>query len=170
MAEREAVREARVLKMTQIGPYTLLNSEKLGRALDFLEGLVEPANSEEAGIVAACKKLGEEMGVLALYDRSGGAVKLGERKLAIGTFYDFTAREPRKKVEINEEDYTDEFVLVKKKTRKGRKSEDAGDRIKRLERTAKKSSGKVASEEEDTPPEGTGRAPEEEKKTRKGRK
>ena len=170
MAEREAVREARVLKMTQIGPYTLLNSEKLGRALDFLEGLVEPANSEEAGIVAACKKLGEEMGVLALYDRSGGAVKLGERKLAIGTFYDFTAREPRKKVEINEEDYTDEFVLVKKKTRKGRKSEDAGDRIKRLERTAKKSKSVEAEPDEAASTEESAVEKEPEKKTRKGRK
>lgn len=172
MAERESEREARILKATQIGEYTLLNSEKLGRALDLIEGLVEPANAEEGSIVAACKKLGQEAGTLALYDRFGGAVKLGERKLAIGTFYDFTAREPRKDVEISEESYTDEFVLTKKKTRKGKKSEDVGDRIKRLDRTSKKSKSIEAEPEEaqGTDDEETAVEKAPVKKTRKGKK
>lgn len=172
MAERESAKEARVLRDTHIGEYTLLNSEKLGRALDLMEGLVEPANSEEAGVVAACKKLGEEAGTIALYDRFGGAIKLGERKLSTGTFYDFTARAPRKEVKINEEDYTDEYVLTKKKTRKGKKSEDAADRIKRLESKAKKGkSVEKEPEEAQGTEEGESEVEKEPaKKTRKGKK
>lgn len=130
--------QGRVLQSTQIGDYNLLSSEKLGRVLDLLEGNVQPKD-EEAGILAAAKKLGEKKAILALYDRLGGAIKLGDRKLALGTFYDFAAKEPRAEVHIAEESFEDEYVLQKKKTRKSKKDETPLARVKRLEAKAQKS-------------------------------
>lgn len=124
--------QGRVLRDTQVGKYTLLNDEKLGRVLDLLEGITEP-KSEEASLLATLKAYDHNDAVLALYDRYGGAIKLGEREIQIGTFYDFAAREPKKVEDIKEADYEDEYVLLKKKTNKKKKVEDIKSRIKRLE-------------------------------------
>ena len=135
--EVERERKGRMLTSTILGKYTLLNSEKLTRALDLLEGIVEP-KGEEADILAKCKSMKHEDAVLALYDRFGGGVRMGERKLAIGTFYDFALREPREGVDLSEDDFADEFVLVKKKSKKGVKNENVKSRVKRLEEISKK--------------------------------
>src|SRR3990167_2012766 len=138
---KEKETKGRMLTDTQIGKYTLLNSEKLGRALDMLEGIVE-LKGDEVEIVAKCKDMKHEDAVLSLYDRVGGAVKIGERKLATGTFFDFAAREP-KVADIKESDFADEFVLVRKKTVKGKKSESVSTRIKRLESKVQKGKEKA---------------------------
>lgn|SRR3990167_7610127 len=137
--ERES--QGRVLQITNVGEFTLLNSEKLGRVLDLIEGITAPTGNEST-ILTQCKDLSYERKVLTMYDRLGGAIKMGERKVALGAFYDFAARAPIKKVEFSEKDYADEYVLVQKKTRKGKKAEDAASRIKRLEAKVKKAEPK----------------------------
>lgn len=139
---KEREKEGRVLKATVIGKFTLLNSEKLGRVLDLVEDLVQPKDAEEAGILAEARKLGDDEAVLALYDRLGGAIKLGERKLSMGTFYDFAARKPIAKPDLTEKDFEDEYVLVPKKVNKTKKAETVGARIKRLEAKSKKAEKK----------------------------
>ena len=59
---------------------------------------------------------GEEL--LAEYDKLGGAIKKNRRLVAMGAFYDFTKKEPKKNLDldnIGEEDYEDEYVLMRKK-------------------------------------------------------
>lgn len=149
MANKERETEGRMLQSTSVGDYVLLNSEKLSRTLDLLEDAVEPATDDEKRIVGACKKLKDkDMRILSLYDRFGGAIKLGERKLVLGTFYDFAAREPREKAVINESDYEDEFVLVRKQTRRNRKVEDVGERMRRLEKANPENKSVVGESEE----------------------
>lgn len=139
---REGESQGRILKSAVIGDYTLLNHEKLGRVLDLLEGVIAPQNADEARVLADCQALGDQdMAILNMYDRLGGAIRSGERKLAMGTFYDFNARAPRNKADIDEADYSDEYVLVRKKSNKSKKSESVSDRVKRLEKTAKKEAG-----------------------------
>lgn len=134
MAEKiEKERKGRILTNTKLGKFTLLNSEKLGRVLDLLEGIVDSANSMEGAVLVKAKKMKHEDAVLALYDRFGGAVRMGDRKVSMGTFYDFAAQEPIKGVNLSEKDFADEYVLVRKKTNKGGKRESPVERIKRLE-------------------------------------
>ena len=128
--------QARRLQARQLGKFTLLNDEKLGRVMDWIEGVVKPKPEEEA-ILAASLKLGQEEAILALYDRLGGAVRLGERILKTGAFYDFATKTPLVKPNLTEDDFGDEMVLVRKKTKKGVKSEDVGTRMKRLEAKTK---------------------------------
>ena len=131
---RESESQGRMLTSTKVGEYTLLNSEKLGRVLDLLEGIKEPVSKDEAAVLVLAKEMKHEQAVLALYDRLGGGIKLKERKVATGTFYDFAARKPRVKAKVDEGDFNDEYVLVKKKANKGKKVEDIATRIKRIEK------------------------------------
>lgn len=131
--------QGRRIQARQLGKFTLLNDEKLGRVMDWIEGVVVPPNDEGKGILKAALELGKEGAVLALYDRLGGAVKLGERILRTGAFYDFATKTPLAKPNISEEDYGDEQVLVRKKVKRGVKAESVGERMKRFESKAKAS-------------------------------
>lgn len=50
MSERQTETEGRTLTTTEVGGYKLLNSEKLNRVLDLLDGITQPANETEARI------------------------------------------------------------------------------------------------------------------------
>src|SRR3990172_797297 len=86
--------QGRRIQARQLGKFTLLNDEKLGRVMDWIEEVVVPPTDEGKQILAAALKLGKEEAVLALYDRLGGAVKLGERILKTGAFYEFATKTP----------------------------------------------------------------------------
>jgi len=139
---REKSEGGRVLTSTEIrlgkNNFTLLNSEKLGRALDWLDEIETPkAESDQAALAAAQKMGAKKDAILALYDRFGGAVRLGERILKTGAFWDFAAKKPLKKADLSEEDFGDEYRLVRKKSRKASKREQPEDRIRRLESKAR---------------------------------
>ena len=80
--------------------FDLLSEDKLERALNNLgEGATEES-------------------ILAEYDKLGGGVKRNGRKIAMGTFYDFTEKKPRKNVDyvnLTEDDMEDEIKIVRKK-------------------------------------------------------
>jgi len=139
LAAEPASDQGRRIQARKLGKFTLLNDEKLGRVMDWIEGIVVPPTEEGKGILAAALKLGEEEAVLALYDRLGGAVKFGERILKTGTFFDFATKTPLVKPNLSEDNFGDELVLVRKKLKKGVKTEDVGTRIKRFEAKAKMS-------------------------------
>ena len=135
--ERES--GARVLEKVVLGKFTLLNNEKVGRVLDLLEGIAEPRDDAERAALGAVGKKDKNSQILALYDRVGGAVKLGDRKIALGTFWDFSAKQPIDKPDFKEEDFEDEYVLVRKqkKTQK-EKDADLKNRLKKLDRNEPK--------------------------------
>jgi len=139
MTNREPIQEGRRIHSVQIGEFTLLNSEKLGRVMDLLEGVVEPTSSNEATALQKCKSLeDDDMQILALYDRLGGGIRLKERKLNMGVFWNFKEREPNEAPDLSEEDFEDEFVLVRKQRNKGKKKESVGERVRRFEKKATK--------------------------------
>ena len=129
--------QGRRLQARQLGPYTLLSDEKLGRVMDWIEGVVK-LQPEEQAILDAAIALGPDEAILALYDRLGGGIRLGERIIKTGAFYDFATKIPLQKPNLSEEDYGDEQILVRKKVKKGVKTEDVGERVKRLEAKHKK--------------------------------
>lgn len=133
MQEREKAPQGRFLHNTKISEYTLLNNEKLTRVLDLIDGVTQPTNSEESRVLSECRELKGDLTVLALYDRLGGGIRHGERKLITGTFYDFKARKPRTNPVINEDNYDDEMVVVRKQARKSTVSETPEDRVKRIQ-------------------------------------
>ena len=141
MAEKSE-KIGRKLTSEQVGDYTLLNSEKLRKVLDMIEGIAfsqDPVRADEdKQLLEMAKrlKLNQVDTVLAMYDREGGGVKLGERKVIGGAFYNFMARELRKRSTLTEDDFADEEVLVPKKKNKEVKRESATDRIKRLGKSA----------------------------------
>jgi len=97
-----------------IGEFTLVNPEKLDRALNG----VQLANSSRVGGVGngaynengVWKRNGEELSkedvssleksLLAEYDRLGGLIRKGGDKVKTGSFYSFTGRKPREKAEV----------------------------------------------------------------------
>ena len=83
--------------------FELLSLDKIQRALDKLgEGA-----SEEA--------------ILAEYDKLGGAIRKDGRKLQTGAFFDFEEKKPKENVDyekVDEEQFEDQFVLVKKPVKK----------------------------------------------------
>ena len=139
---KERVKQGRVLVANPLiigkQTFTLLNSEKLGRVMDWIEGTVKPSENEQP-ILDAALKLGAKEAVLALYDRLGGAIKLGERNVKIGTFFNFAEKIPVAKPNLSEDDYSDEYVRIPKKVGKAKKTESAAGRIRRLEAKTKKS-------------------------------
>ena len=86
-----------------LGKFELLNVVKVRLAIENLEKVGKEVNQEN---------------LLPEYDKLGGAIKKGGRKLEIGAFYDFLNKKA-KKIEdyykIGEEDFADEYVLVRKK-------------------------------------------------------
>ena len=118
MAKRESETTTRVLEKVKLGEFTLLNHEKVARVLDLIEGVVPPRNADEAEVLKRCLALkNQNKTIIALYDRLGGAIKIEGRKIALGTFYDFAARAPKAVIDLGEDDYEDEYVLVRKKVR-----------------------------------------------------
>ena len=139
--ERKEDSPGRVLTSEEVGGYTLLNSEKLRKVLDMIEGIgfsQDPKRADEDRHlleVAKKSKLNHEDTVLAMYDREGGGIRMGKRKVVGGAFYNFMARELRKRSTLTEDDFADEEVLVPKKKNKEVKRESATDRIKRLNKS-----------------------------------
>ena len=148
---REHEIKGRRLVSSRIGEFVLLSSEKLGRVLDIMEGIEEAPPTKVEACVACMKLKKRDDTILAMYDLFGGAVKLEGRKINMGTFYDFAARTPKTNVKIAEESYEDEYVLIKKKTKKAKSQETTSQRIKRLEKTEKteKTEKKEKKEEEE---------------------
>lgn len=146
MAKAQKDEEGRVLTSTEIkvgkNTFTLLNSEKLGRVLNWFDGTDSPQEKNQDGSettnfaalqsVEKLRKKDEGAAILALYDRLGGAIRLGERILRTGTFWDSNTRLPVEKVDLTEDDFGDQYELVPKKTRKTAAKESPDDRIKRL--------------------------------------
>lgn len=123
--------------------FKLLNDEKLGRALDLIEGTREPERDDKGNLLSeglAFQEIKKAFGddkdkqALALYDRMGGGIRLGDRILKVGTFWSFAARKPIEKADLSEEDFGDEMVLVPKKTNKGKKRETTIERLKRMKK------------------------------------
>ena len=86
-----------------VGKFELLNVIKVRKAIETLEARGMEITSEN---------------LLPEYDKLGGAIKKGARKLEMGAFYDFLEKKPRKIDDydkIGEEDFADEYVLVRKK-------------------------------------------------------
>ncbi len=119
--------------------FLLLNPGKVKAALEFM----------------AENKLAETSeNLLAFYDRLGGAIKLeskdGNRAVALGAFFDFENKEPRKGVDyanLGDENFSDELVVVRKKVAKKPDPTPTNTRLKKLSNAAK--SGKKARKEEE---------------------
>lgn len=131
---RDGEHQTRTLEPTKVGDYVLLNNEKLGRVLDLIEHVREAQDPKEASAFSKVSALDRDVQILALYDRLGGAVKYRDRKVSMGTFWDFKARGPKDNVTVDEEEFEDEYVLVPKKTKKKKNKETTAQRIKRLNR------------------------------------
>ena len=127
---------------TLVKGFHLLNPGKLEKALDKLG---EGATEEQ---------------VLAAYDKLGGAIRKEGRKVAMGTFYDFVNKEPRKDVNyevLTEENFEDQMVLVRKPVKK---KEDGKTDLKSKLAKVKKAE-EVNPDQEEAPAE-AGQAGEEE--------
>ncbi len=105
----------KVMQPVDVGEYTLLNDEKVGRALDNI------------GVNGTDEQL------IVEYDRLGGAIKFEGRKLAMGAFYDFEEKKAREEVNLGEDQFEDEYVLQRKPRKVTReKGEDVLKRVKAL--------------------------------------
>ena len=86
-----------------VGKFHLLNVTKVRTAIETLERHGKEVNQEN---------------LLPEYDKLGGAIMKEGRKIETGAFYDFLEKQP-KKIEnydtLGEEDFADEYVLVRKK-------------------------------------------------------
>jgi hypothetical protein len=78
---------------TDILGYTLVNNEKLNRAIF---GMIGPRGSLMGGV----GENASDMEKIAEYDRLGGLILKGERKVKTGSFYNFTKKTPREKPEV----------------------------------------------------------------------
>ena len=76
--------------MKKVGKYTLLNMDKVGRALD------GTPNDKGMPIGGVRKEDGtyDNNALLAEYDRMGGLIRSGADKVRTGSFYDFRNRKP----------------------------------------------------------------------------
>jgi hypothetical protein len=83
-------------KITKVGKYSLMNPEKVNRAL---EGTPNDRGELNGGVADAEGKY-DDVALLAEYDRIGGLIKKGEDKVITGSFYDFKARKPKAKAEV----------------------------------------------------------------------
>lgn len=129
---------ARKLKTIKLGDFQLVNDEKVQRVLDLLDGVTKP-NEEELRVMGLVSAFEKDKAILSLYDRLGGGIRDSkDRKIALGSFWDFKERAPKEHVEIKEDDYEDEYVLKRKSKRTKREvGEDVRTRISRYEKTAK---------------------------------
>ncbi len=76
----------------QIGKFTLVNDEKVNRAMF---GTLAREGKLSGGVGEH-----DENAILAEYDRLGGLVQIGTTKVKIGSFYDFEKRAPRKTPDV----------------------------------------------------------------------
>lgn len=95
--------------MDNVKGYTLLNSEKVERALNgnkvqngaIVGGIAKGAYSEDGvwkrnGVELSPEEVNIlETALLVEYDKLGGAIKRGDDKVKLGSFYDFKGRQPR---------------------------------------------------------------------------
>ena len=103
------------LESVEVAGFTLLNNDKVQRALDIL--------GEDA----------DEESLLATYDKLGGGIKKDGRKIAIGSFWDFEEKKAKTKVDYEKLDYEEEYVLVRKPLEtKGSKGPSTKDRVAKL--------------------------------------
>jgi len=127
----------KALESVYVQGFELLNDEKVQRALD----AVGPNASEEQ--------------LLAEYDKLGGGIKKDGRKIALGSFYDFTAKKAIKDVSYDELEYEDELVVVRKPLEtKSAKGLSTKERVTRLGKAKSAAAGKLAGAEKtaDTAP------------------
>lgn len=88
-------------------------------------------------IAQALEELGEnpsEEALLAAYDKRAGAIRKDGRLIATGTFWDFDEKKPKEVKDyskLGEDDFEDEYVLVRKK-RKPKAEEKAADVKRKL--------------------------------------
>src|SRR3990167_9162157 len=116
MAERSSTKESRILTPVKFGQYQLLSDEKLGRVFDLIDGVRVP-DAKEAAVLAEAKQRGvaKDKLILALYDRLGGGIKTADgRKVLMGTFFDFENKVVIENVVLKEENFDDQFILVRK--------------------------------------------------------
>ena len=96
-------------KPSKWGNYLLLNREKLDRAK------------------AKLGKEASELDILCEYDKYGGAIRTKEgRIVATGSFFDFVKKVARKAPKI---EFGDEYVLTRKRVRKGTKADEVEDEV-----------------------------------------
>lgn len=77
----------------QIGEFTLVNEEKVHRAIF---GTVRRAGQAEGGVGESAPDAAK----IAEYDRLGGLILKGKNKVKMGAFYDFEKKTRREKPEI----------------------------------------------------------------------
>lgn len=120
MAKKNEKAELKALESVQVAGFELLNNEKVERAL---VAVGEDASEEE---------------LLAEYDKLGGGIKKDGRKVALGSFYDFTTKSPKTDVNYEELQYEEEYVLVRKPLEtKSAKGLSTKERVAKLGRKAK---------------------------------
>jgi len=112
--------ELRPLESVNVMGFELLNDDKVQRAL------------------VATGENGSKEVLLAEYDKLGGGIKKEGRKVAMGSFYDFTNKCPRTKVNYDDLEYEEEFVLVRKSLEtKSSKGLSTKERVAKLGRAGK---------------------------------
>ena len=141
----------------QIGQFTLENEEKIDRAINGTPGRGGVA---QGGVGKDAKP----EAILAEYDRLGGYITKGGRKIKSGSFYDFKNRKPRvepevvyelrdldgNKVELKEGEDVPVEVIAAEKRAKNKKAEADDSSSEPEEETpkTKKKSKKAAEDEE----------------------
>lgn len=80
----------------QIGGYTLVNEEKLDRALN---GTLLADGSKIGGVVREDGTY-DEVELITEYDKLGGLILRGNDKVKTGSFYDFKNKKARKEPEV----------------------------------------------------------------------
>lgn len=135
----------------EINGFSLVNEEKLGRA-------IEGSPGKEGKATGGVGREASPEAVLAEYDRLGGLVLKGGRKIKTGSFYNFEERAPRavpevvyelrdldgNKVELKE----GEEVPVEVKAAEKRAKTKAAEETPEAEEAPKKKRKKVAEDEE----------------------
>lgn len=79
-----------------VGGYTLVNQEKVDRALF---GAPQPDGSRKGGIANEDGTY-DNAKLLAEYDRMGGLIKKENDRVKTGSFYDFKKRKPREAPQV----------------------------------------------------------------------
>lgn len=81
------------VRNNKIGGFTLVNHEKLNRAI---EGHMGRGGRLEGGIGEGAS----DEAILAEYDRLGGLIRKGKNNVKMGSFYDFPKRKPHDKPKV----------------------------------------------------------------------
>ena len=83
-------------KTMKVGKYTLMNMEKVTRAL---EGSPNDRGELNGGVADGEGNFKPES-LLAEYDRIGGLIRVESDKVVTGSFYDFKGRKPKAEAEV----------------------------------------------------------------------